>query len=200
LWPVGRMTTELLYSGPRLVNAAGGFFLKALRLSQLEVETCARILTILLSRPGRVSFLEMARLIPDCNPLVVIPQLRDLEGVVFLVKEPVGLSLTSDLRAELRFLMGYLPKAEPPPREEESYRLPQEPIPRNEYDILGVSPAAVLEEIKAAYRQKIKKCHPDHFVHLGKEMQCLAEEEAKVLNAAYATLSARHDRQANVSA
>ena len=30
------------------------------------------------------------------------------------------------------------------------------------YDVLGIEPAATLEEIKKAYKEMVKKCHPDH--------------------------------------
>ena len=51
---------------------------------------------------------------------------------------------------------------------------------RSLYDILGVPETASFEEIKAAYRERIRRAHPD----LGG-----SEEDARVINAAFEVLS-----------
>ncbi len=43
------------------------------------------------------------------------------------------------------------------------------------------------EELKSAYKAQIKKWHPDQF-HLDKEMECIALERTKKINAAYQRL------------
>ena len=53
------------------------------------------------------------------------------------------------------------------------------------YELLEVEPGATDEEIKAAYREQIKKCHPDHVANLDHEFQELADRKTKALNAAY---------------
>ena len=58
---------------------------------------------------------------------------------------------------------------------------------RQWHEVLGTSPSATLEEIKAAYRQKISLYHPDRVAGLGEELRELAEVHAKDINAAYAT-------------
>ena len=42
------------------------------------------------------------------------------------------------------------------------------------WDVLGVDPSASLEEVKASYRTKIKKYHPDRVEGLGEEFIALA--------------------------
>lgn len=58
------------------------------------------------------------------------------------------------------------------------------------YEILGVSPEATPEEIKAAYRELAKKYHPDR--NPGDSM---AEAKMKEVNEAYSTLSDPQKRQ-----
>jgi DnaJ-class molecular chaperone len=52
------------------------------------------------------------------------------------------------------------------------------------YDVLTVSPDASDEEIKTAYREKIKLYHPDRVADLGDKLKIVAEQEARKINAA----------------
>jgi hypothetical protein len=52
------------------------------------------------------------------------------------------------------------------------------------YEILGVPPTASPKEINAAWRELIKKSHPDRVADLDADFQALAEAKARVLNAA----------------
>lgn len=54
------------------------------------------------------------------------------------------------------------------------------------YDLLGVSYSASLADITRAYREAMKRSHPDH---QSTDRRIAADEYAKQLNAAYATLS-----------
>ena len=185
-----KLATDCLFSGPRLVNTAFGGFAKSVRLARLDVEPCARVLAALCRRDGRVSFLDLAALLPASNPVRVFPQLRDIEGVVFLTMEPVGLSLTAELRQELRRLIPQTEETAGAYAEEEPEQT-FEPPPSEAHRVLDVSGRATASEIKAAYRRRMKECHPDRFAGMGEEMLRLAEEQAKTLNAAYANLTAR---------
>jgi hypothetical protein len=55
----------------------------------------------------------------------------------------------------------------------------------NCFAILGLSPAATADEIKEAYRNKIRVNHPDRVHGLAPAFRSLAEAETKKLNAAY---------------
>ena len=57
--------------------------------------------------------------------------------------------------------------------------------------ILGVPASASREEIKEAYRQRMREYHPDKVAHLGPDLRNLAESKAKEINEAYEALSHR---------
>jgi predicted lipid-binding transport protein (Tim44 family) len=62
---------------------------------------------------------------------------------------------------------------------------------QNPYTILGITPGASKEEIKAAHRRLAAKYHPDKVQHLGKEFQELAEARFKEIQQAYDQLISR---------
>jgi hypothetical protein len=51
--------------------------------------------------------------------------------------------------------------------------------------VLGIAPHASLDEIRRAYRRRIKQCHPDRVAGLAPELRELAERCARTLNVAY---------------
>jgi len=56
------------------------------------------------------------------------------------------------------------------------------------YEVLGVPQEITNDEIERAYRDLLKKYHPDRVQHLGAEFQEMAEERAKAINEAYAKI------------
>jgi len=60
------------------------------------------------------------------------------------------------------------------------------------HEILGISPDASKKEIQNAYKQAIKKYHPDKLSHLGKEFSNLANEKFLEIQKAYDTLMAEY--------
>jgi hypothetical protein len=57
------------------------------------------------------------------------------------------------------------------------------------YRLLGVSPDATHEELRAAYRGKVRLCHPDLVADEGEEVRQAATEMTTLLNEAYLCLS-----------
>lgn len=57
---------------------------------------------------------------------------------------------------------------------------------RNPYEVLGIKEGASLEEIKAAYKEQVKKYHPDR--HQDNPLYELAEEKLREVNQAYESL------------
>lgn len=58
---------------------------------------------------------------------------------------------------------------------------------KNPYEVLGLKQGATQDEIKAAYRELVKKYHPDR--HTNNELKDLAQERMREINEAYDTLS-----------
>ena len=54
---------------------------------------------------------------------------------------------------------------------------------RKAFDVLGVNPDADAQEVRNAYRQKVKDCHPDQYQDTA--MQRIAQEQLVELNLAY---------------
>jgi curved DNA-binding protein CbpA len=53
------------------------------------------------------------------------------------------------------------------------------------FAVLGISPSATLDEVREAYKRKIKQSHPDRVQGMAANIRSLAESETKRLNAAY---------------
>lgn len=185
-----RMITDLLLTGPRLVMIAWSNAGKSSRLTRMDIEACARVLAVLQQEAGRVSFAELTSAARLANPEVIFRQLRDLDGVVFLREEPIGLSLTSELREELVGLSGQIPQPLPARVvETKPLNLP----PGTIHTLLGVPAGASPEEIDVAYRNWLAQT----CVRQAASVESAArkqqfEEQIKAVNAAYEAFLAKH--------
>ncbi len=96
-----KVITSILFSGPRLVTASVRRLKRALRLLRLDLDGCASVLALLLSRPSRVPFGEIVAGVPGLDAVAVFPQMREIDGVMFLTSDPPGLSLSPELADDL---------------------------------------------------------------------------------------------------
>ena len=53
------------------------------------------------------------------------------------------------------------------------------------YEVLGISPNATEDQILTAYKQAVKKYHPDKVAHLGEEFSSLANKKFIEIQTAY---------------
>lgn len=67
---------------------------------------------------------------------------------------------------------------------------PAAPAELDPYAVLGVSPDATPDEIAHAYREQMKRYHPDRVADLGEDLQRLAHEKSVAIQQAYERLRA----------
>jgi hypothetical protein len=180
----GKIISDLLFVGPRIVTYSVLTLHRAFRLMQTDLETASEALTILVRRLHRTSVNELSNLLLGRDPMKVLFQLQ----------EPAGVILTEEIREELNHLLGSKIDFESAPTDEPA--VTATPEDSEYYKLLGLQPVASLAEIKAAYRKRIKQCHPDKFVGRGVEFRQLAEERAKAINAAYDILLSKYENKA----
>jgi hypothetical protein len=185
-----RLIADALLTGPRLVSGAWSCFRKAGRLSRLDAEAGSRVLAVLFSRVSRCSFGDLVQLSGDPDPGKAARQLRDIDGVVLILRDPPGLTLTSELRQDLAgVLYRSAPPAPPTPAEPKPVKLPSRRI----FELLGVPPTAALEEIEVAYRDWMtQSC-----VRQAAELENAArkqqlDEQVRAISAAYEAFLQAH--------
>lgn len=179
---------EFLHCGPWAMRDGGKSLWRAARLAQLDVPACAKVLALLAARRNSVSTEELQQRLPELNWTALSSQLRLIEGVLLLRRDNSHIVLTEPLRWRLRGMKLARP-AEPLRVTVEPEPAPViEPENLQPHELLGVSPNASLQEIKTAYRTRIKECHPDRFPAMDPTAREQAERWSKLLNAAYRTL------------
>jgi hypothetical protein len=197
--PMGIWIFKDLYSiGPRLLLEGLHQVRHCAQLGELNVAACARALTYLAGKNAAVTRDELMQHCAQLPWERLREQLLLLDGVLFLGEEGSRVTLMEPFRLLLRSM---LPQQQTAGKRQEPARPRPEPppdaVPLNEpeklgaYEILGLSPSASFVEIRAAYRKRVKACHPDLFAGTNEEARALAERWTKALNAAYATLNPR---------
>jgi hypothetical protein len=92
----------ILFTGPRLFDWAFRSFGEARRWRGMDIHSCAAVLWLLISKPGKVSFDDMRQQLDWLNLDAVLPDITRIPGIVFLKTPPPGLSLTQDFRDQVR--------------------------------------------------------------------------------------------------
>jgi hypothetical protein len=184
------MITDLLLSGPRLIGAFAGSVRKAPLLISADLQTCADALTILAGATSSLTAETLRARMGDRDSSRLLDQLAALGAVLFLRREPPSIVLDPDFRDQIRDFV------EDRSAEESHEDAQPEPATTAStdslYELLGVPASASLEEVRAAYRRKMKMWHPDVFAGRTEESRREAEEKTKAIIAAYEGLLNRH--------
>jgi hypothetical protein len=175
---------RLILEGLRQVRCCG-------QLGELNVAACARALAYLAAQNAAVTWPELMEHCPQLPGPRLREQLSLLDGVLFLGEDAGRVTLMDPFRLRLRWMLEQEP-AQPVPESAPRAVPVNEPESLSAYEILGLSPSASVAEIKAAYRKRVKECHPDLFAGMDQHARALAERWTRALNAAYATLNPRH--------
>jgi hypothetical protein len=110
-------------------------------------------------------------------------------------REPSIEELMAEAEARRSYLSGAAEETQGPDPydttagEEQIHGGDAEMTPEEARSILGVSATATREEIRAAFREQIKKYHPDRVDDLGDEFRQIAEHKSQLINKAYELLS-----------
>jgi hypothetical protein len=84
----------LLYlTAPRMLSLALMLHHTVDRLKQMDVPACSRVIGMLMRAQGRVPIEKIADEFPEADLSQIVPPLADVDGVVFLEKEGMGLTL-----------------------------------------------------------------------------------------------------------
>jgi hypothetical protein len=180
------LAREYFHMGPRLFREGWQQVVRARQFSRIDAAVCAEALRYLATKTTPTSRAELQRVFPWLAWEEIVPQLRVIDGVI-LFRGRECVSLLAPLRLELRQLLAHIPKTEMPREEPEAIPV-EEPQSLSPHEILGVPAHASTAEIKTAYRNRVKECHPDRFPNLDDKGRELAEEWTKAVNAAYAEL------------
>ncbi len=102
-----KIMTLALFAGPRLATVALRLASRAFRSFRIDSETLVPVIASLAEHDDRIAFKEVAKELPPGSDIeTVMTQLRDLDIVLFLKSEPLGLKLTSEAREELLQRLG----------------------------------------------------------------------------------------------
>jgi len=99
---VAGIFAEVLYLGPRLWLAGLEAARRSREWQRMDFARAAWVLQVLHEYPDRVALAELAGRLPGADLAEALTELRLLPGVLLLESHPPGVSLSSELRRQLR--------------------------------------------------------------------------------------------------
>lgn len=96
-----KVASIILLIAPRSLMTAVRLLQRSFRMSKMDVDGCARVLTELCEASGKVTFHDLSKSVRGVNWDQLLPLMRDILGVVFLFTPPPGLTIADHLRDEI---------------------------------------------------------------------------------------------------
>jgi hypothetical protein len=184
---------RMLLMAPGQFLASFESFQKVVRLLRCDVPQVAIILLWLFDRRRKATVQEICAGLSGDASIRLLPQLRDLPGVIWLTYGHGVIILSLEMRSEMARQLheSFLPPQSPasPSWEEPAPEPEPEPETQAEREMIGyylvmnLPPFASLEKVKLRYRQLVKIHHPD--ARSGRRSGVDGEEKIKQINEAY---------------
>jgi hypothetical protein len=184
---------DFMGGSARLLLSALESFSKASRLLRLDLTQVTTIILWLWQKGSKAGTDDISAQFPELNTVRVLPQMRDIPGVIWL-PDPRGIILLSgEFRAELakaiKIRQRTVPTPDPVFESERQEPPPEPPTPSNEilewYKTLGLPAYATVQQVKKKYRQLAKLHHPDAVAARTPEAKAAAVEKMTRINIAY---------------
>lgn len=199
------MSWEFLSAGPILLVLSVQDFSRFVRLSRLDIPHVSTLLLWLYDKGGRATFSEICLAFPALNAVRVLPQLRDLSGVMWW-PEDGEISLSDSLRRTFAQLLGREPKNAKPfghdARDRHYSNRPTEPVDAEIfawYAALNLPLFTPLNKVKTQYRKLAKLYHPDTRARDRANGEIPDDEQMKRINEAYHNIIKSSQKQAGVA-
>jgi DnaJ domain len=193
---------DILFGAPGQLRLSINCFEKCLRLRRCDFFRVGGILLWLFDRRHKATMREICAILAPDDVVRVLPQLRDIPGVIWLTYHHGVIMLSPELRREmataLKQATGPIPVREAPPVEEKPPENPprfEEPAAAKDgsgsaekiawYVTLNLPPFAPLRTVKKRYRELVKIYHPDAIAGRRPGTRASSDEQIKRINEAY---------------
>jgi hypothetical protein len=92
-----RALTVSFLMGPKMLGASVQLWYRVNRLKKMDVSACGQVVRLLMKAQGRVDIDDVAKKFPEADVVDLVQPLADFDGVVFLQKDSLGLTLAPRL-------------------------------------------------------------------------------------------------------
>lgn len=101
-----KIISDGLCLGPRLFMTGIMMWRRVIRAMRIDIAACAYLVQALYTATGKVSFQDLANSTHGFDVQRTLQQTIDIDGVLFLEKEPAGLCLSDNLRQDMDAFFG----------------------------------------------------------------------------------------------
>ncbi len=100
--PLVRFVSAVLLTSPRMLQLSGQLKRRAARLEQADAALCAKVVRRMVKTQKRVTVQDMHKNLPDADVASLVQILTDVDGIVFLTKNGIGLTLAPRFNEEFQ--------------------------------------------------------------------------------------------------